>query len=70
MFVASDDATIAPRVGVSKLGNQTSESLIVSLNEIRTKSLGHRKSRTYFPIQKRFKPLLLLLGVAVTSEDL
>jgi len=31
MFVASEDATIAPRVDVSKLGDQTSESFIVSL---------------------------------------
>src|SRR6266581_242988 len=44
--------------------------LLFLLNEIRTKSLGHRKGRTYFPIQKRFKPLLLLLGVAVASKDL
>ena len=54
--------------GMFQLGNQNLSSCVC--NEMRTKSLGHRKGRTYFPIQKRLKPLLLLLGVAVASEDL
>ena len=37
---------------------------------IRTKPLGHRKGRAYFPIQERFKPLLLLLCVTVASQYL
>jgi len=67
IFVASEDATIGTVEGFFSV---IKPRISCFCNEMRTKSLGHRKGRTYFPIQKRLKPLLLLLGVAVASEDL